>query len=162
MRQNALDYFSPTDWELLVNRSKLLKFKLGEEIIRPGSPIHNLFVIRKGSASVELTGAYSTTVLATLFEGDVCGELAFLGDGISTAAVIARDVEVEAHTFDVHDLQQMCADIPGFGLRLYRFLAQSLAHRVKCTSAELIRALDARVSRGQNTGERNGYIQSQM
>jgi CRP-like cAMP-binding protein len=160
MRQNALDYFSPTDWDLLVSRSELLKFKLGDEIIHPGSPIHNLFVIHKGSASVELCSAYATTVLATLLEGDVCGELAFLGDGISTAAVVAKDVEVEVYTFDVHDLRQMCADIPGFGLRLYRFLAQSLAHRVKCTSAELIRALDARRSQGQNAGEANGNIQS--
>jgi CRP-like cAMP-binding protein len=142
MRQNAVDYFSPSDWALLAARSERMKFSLGEEIIHAGSRLHELFVIRKGSASVEVAGAYSAMVLATLFEGDVCGELAFLSDGISTASVVAKDVEVEVDAFNVYQLRELCEEVPGFGLRLYRFLGTSLAQRVKCTSSELIRALN--------------------
>jgi CRP-like cAMP-binding protein len=36
-------------------------------------------------------------VIATLSAGDVCGEMAFLGDSTATAAVVAKDeVEVDA------------------------------------------------------------------
>lgn len=142
MRQNAMEYLRPTEWALLENRSERMRFKLGEEIIHAGARLHEIFVIRRGSASVELGGAYSSMVMSTLCEGDVCGELAFLSDGISTASVVAKDIEVEVDAFNIYHLRELCEEVPGFGLRLYRFLGGCLAERVKCTSSELIRALN--------------------
>ena len=47
---------------------------------------------------MEVAGANPAMVLATLFEGDVCGELAFLSDGNGFA--VAKDVEVEVDAFN--------------------------------------------------------------
>ena len=144
MRQHALQYLSPNDWTLLSNKAERLKFHLGEEIIRAGSHIDYIYIIRSGSAWVELPTAHATTTLAVLEEGDVCGELAFLGDGTATAAVIAKDVDVEVDAIRVHDLHALCQEMPGFGLRMFHSLAGSLAQRLKNTSAELVRALNAK------------------
>lgn len=145
---------SPDDWRILGNRSERRTFRLGEEIIRPGGFVHHLYIIRQGTVSVELPAAYSTAVLAILKEGDVCGEMAFLGDGIATAAVIAKGVEVGVEAIPVQDLRQLCSDIPGFGFRLYRFLARCLAYRLRSTSAELIRALNLQRANNQGIGPR--------
>src|ERR1700757_684725 len=122
MQQSAFGYLSPDDWKLLSNRSVRLKFRLGEEIIHAGSVVQHLYVIRAGAASVLLPTAYSTTTLAMLSEGDICDEVAFVGDGIATATVIARDMEVDVEAIDISYLNQLCRDIPGFGFRLFRYL----------------------------------------
>jgi CRP-like cAMP-binding protein len=146
MPQTGFGYLMPEDWKLLANRSVRLKFRLGQEIIHAGNFVHHLYIIRTGSASVELPTAYATTTLAVLSEGDICGEGAFAGDGTSTATVVARDIEVEVEAIDVGYVNQLCRDIPGFGFRLFRYLAARLAYGLKSTSAELIRALNARSS----------------
>jgi CRP-like cAMP-binding protein len=147
MRQPSLSYLLPNDWTLLSNKSERLKFRLGEEIIHAGSRLRRIYIIRSGSASVELPTADSTATLAILEEGDVCGEIAFLGDGMATAAVIARDMEVEVDAIPVHDLLALCEEIPGFGFRLFRSLAGILAQRLKHSAAELVRVLNTKVRR---------------
>jgi CRP-like cAMP-binding protein len=144
MRQPSLTYLLPNDWTLLSNKSERLKFRLGEEIIHAGSRLSRIYIIRSGSASVELPTADSTATLAVLEEGDVCGEIAFLGDGMATAAVIARDMEVEVDAIPVHDLLTLCEEIPGFGFRLFRSLAGILAQRLKHSAAELVRVLNTK------------------
>jgi hypothetical protein len=114
MRQPSLSYLLPNDWTLLSSNSERLKFRLGQEIIHAGSRLSRIYIIRRGSASVELPTADSTATLAVLEEGDVCGEIAFLGDGIATAAVIARDMEVEVEAIPVHDLLRLLRRNTGF------------------------------------------------
>jgi CRP-like cAMP-binding protein len=147
MRQPSLSYLLPNDWTLLSNKSERLKFALGEEIIHAGSRLRHIYIIRSGSASVELPTADSTATLAVLEEGDVCGEIAFLGDGIATATVIAREMEVEVDAIPVHDLLRLCQEIPSFGFHLFRSLAGVLAQRLKHSAAELVRVLNTRVRR---------------
>ena len=147
MQQSSFSYLLPNDWTLLSNKSERLKFRLGEEIIHAGSRPNHIYIIRSGTASVELPTAHSTATLAILEEGDVCGEIAFLGDGMATAAVIARDMEVEVDAIPVHDLLTLCEEMPGFGFRLFRSLAGILAQRLKHSAAELVRVLNTQVRR---------------
>jgi CRP-like cAMP-binding protein len=147
MRQHNRGYLSPNDWVLLLNKAQSQTFRLGDEIIRAGSQVEHIYVIRSGSATVELPTARSSAVLAVLEEGEVCGELAFLGNGTANASVIAKDFEVKIDAIAVHDLRNLCQEIPGFGLRLFQSLAGSLARRLKDTSAELVRALNSKEAR---------------
>jgi CRP-like cAMP-binding protein len=94
MQTHMFKFLSPNDWTLLSNKARPLTFRLGEEIIRAGSHVSYVYIIRGGSASVELPAGYLTTTVAVLREGDLCGEQAFLGDGISAASVIAKDNQV--------------------------------------------------------------------
>jgi len=98
------------------------------------------YILRCGSASVELEGTTARAVIATLSAADVCGEMAFLGDSTATAAVVAKD-EVEADAIWADDLRELVAVFPGFGVRFYRSLAVLLAQRLRETSKELLREM---------------------
>ena len=98
------------------------------------------YVLRSGSASVELEGTTSRAVIATLRAGDVFGEMAFLGDSTATAAVVATD-EVDVDAIWANDLRELVTMFPGFGARFYRSLAVILAQRLRETSRELLREM---------------------
>jgi CRP-like cAMP-binding protein len=72
-------------------------------------------------------GTTFTSVIATLVPGDVCSEMAFLGDSRATAAVIAKD-EVEVDVIWADDLRELVSAFPGFGTRFYRSLEPLTSH----------------------------------
>jgi CRP/FNR family transcriptional regulator, cyclic AMP receptor protein len=140
MSRSILQELTPNDWILIESKAKRISFHLGDEIIKEGQRIDYLYVLRRGSASVELVGTTSTAVIATLVSGDVCGEMAFLGDSRATAAVIAKD-EVEVEVIWADNLLELVSAFPGFGSRFYRSLAVILAQRLRQTSKELLREM---------------------
>jgi len=140
MPRSTLQDLTRNDWTLIESKAKRIRFKLGDEIITEGAQIDHLYILRSGPASVELEGTTSRAVIATLSAGDVCGEMAFLGDSTATAAVVAKD-EVEVDAIWADDLRELVAVFPGFGVRFYRSLAVLLAQRLRETSKELLREM---------------------
>ena len=140
MANNRLQFLNANDWVLISAKAKRLTFGLGEEIIKEGAPGDTIYVIRSGEASVELTGAKSRTVVATLQREDICGDMAFLEKSTTTAAVIAKDEQVEVDAIKAEDLRQLFESFPGLGARFYRSLAMVLARRLRETSKQLARA----------------------
>jgi|ERR1022692_4550949 CRP-like cAMP-binding protein len=138
MSQNTLRYLTPNDWILIATRAKQVTFGLGEEIIAEGAPLDSLYIIRSGSAAVELNGAHSKVVLAVLERNDICGEMGFVQEGVASASVVAQ-ADVEADNLSVQDLRQLTDTYPGLAARLYHSLASILAQRLVHTSAELMR-----------------------
>jgi CRP-like cAMP-binding protein len=143
MPRSTLQDLTRNDWILIESRAKRIGFKLGQEIIKEGARIDHLYVLRSGSASVELEGTTSRAVIATLIAGDVCGEMAFLEDSTSTAAVVAKD-DIEVDAIRADELRQLVAAFPGFGARFYRSLAVILAQRLRQTSKELLREMTSK------------------
>src|ERR1022692_2054220 len=110
--RSTLQDLTRNDWTLIESKAKRMSIRLGQEIIREGAQIDHFYILRCGSASVELEGTTSRSVIAcgsasvelegttsrsviaALRAGDVCGEMAFLGDRTATASVVATD-EVE-------------------------------------------------------------------
>jgi CRP-like cAMP-binding protein len=140
MPSSALQDLTRNDWTLIESKAKRINLKLGQEIIKEGARIDHLYVLRRGGASVELEGTTSRVVIATLSAGDICGEMAFLGDSTATAAVVAKD-EVEVDAIWADDLRQLVAVFPGFGTSFYRSLAIILAQRLRQTSKQLLREM---------------------
>ena len=116
-------------------------FTLGEEIIRQGEWGNSIYIIRRGEASVELAGSGSRAILALLKPDDICGEIAFLEHCQATAAVIAREEEVEVDEVDVHELRSLFEAFPGLASRFYLSVAMILAQRLRVTSKELAREM---------------------
>ena len=87
-----------------------------------------------------LTGTNSSASIAILGAGDVCGEIAFLGDRRATASVVAKD-DVEVDMIRAVDLRELIDVFHGFGTRFYRSLSLILAQRLKQTSRELLREM---------------------
>ncbi len=144
MPGNGLQHLSPNDWVLIQAKSQRRKYKLGDEIIRQGARSEAIFIIRRGEASVELAGTGSRTIVATLGPEDVCGEMSFLEQGQATAAVVAKDDEVEADELPSRELRAIFEAFPGLASRFYLSLAVILAQRLKITSKELAREMAMR------------------
>ena len=138
------------DWTLIESKAKRISLKLGQEIIKEGARVDHLYILRRGSASVELEGTTARAVIAILSAGDVCGEMAFLGDSTANAAVVAQD-EVEVDAIWADDLRELVAVFPGFGVRFYRALAVLLAQRLRETSKELPREMTNKSGRQWNS-----------
>ena len=136
---NKLEYLTENDWVLLSSIAQRRKFKLGEEIIREGSAGDTIYFIRSGTASVELVGSKERTPIAVLVEDDVCGEIAFLDGGRTTASVVAKEDEVEVDAISAGDLRQLFETFSGLSARFYRSLAVALARRLRETSRQLAR-----------------------
>jgi extracellular factor (EF) 3-hydroxypalmitic acid methyl ester biosynthesis protein len=141
---NRLEYLTPNDWTLLNAKARRRSFKLGEEIIQEGSFGDSIFVIREGTASVELAGSSSRSIVATLGRDDICGDMAFLERGKTTAAVVAKDVGVEVDEITADDLRDLFEAFPRLAFRFYRSLAVVLARRLHDTSRELAREMALR------------------
>jgi extracellular factor (EF) 3-hydroxypalmitic acid methyl ester biosynthesis protein len=139
MAGNRLQYLSSNDWTLIKAKSARRTYKLGEEIIQQGAKPDSIFIIRRGKASVELAGTNSTAIVAQLGPDDICGDIAFLERGRATAAVIAKDDEVEVDEIKSNELRDVFEAFPRLASRFYLSLAVILARRLKDTSRELAR-----------------------
>jgi len=140
MASNTMQDLTRNDWTLIESKAKRIHVQVGQEIIKEGTRIDHLYVLRSGSVSVELEGTTSRAVIAMLRAGDVFGEMAFLGDSTATAAVVATD-EVDVDAIWANDLRELVTMFPGFGARFYRSLAVILAQRLRETSRELLREM---------------------
>ena len=129
------------DWVLIQARAVRRTFKLGEEIIRPGDWGASIFIIRRGEASVELAGTGSRVIVAALGPEDICGDMAFLEQGKATAAVVAKDPEVEVDEIKAHALQEILEAFPRLASRFYRPPALVLMQRLRAASNELAREM---------------------
>lgn len=107
MTGNRLSYLTADDWVLIQAKAVRRIFKLGDAIIRQGAWGDSLCIIRRGEASVEPAGTGSRSILAWLGPEDVCGEMAFLEQGKTTAAVIAKDEGIEVDVINGHDLREI-------------------------------------------------------
>jgi CRP-like cAMP-binding protein len=144
MTGNGLHYLTANDWVLIQAKAVRRTYKLGDEIIRQGDSLENLYVIRRGEASVELAGTGSRAIVATLRSSDICGDMAFVEQSKATAAVVAKDEEVDVDEINLQELRKILDAFPGLASRFYQSLALLLAQRLKTTSRELAREMSLR------------------
>lgn len=109
-----------------------MKFMPGEVLIQQDSPGGTMYVLDRGNARIEASGS----VLAHIGAGQVCGEIAFLDNGTSSASVIAED-EVEADAINWAELHRIFRMFPHVGARFYQSLAVMLSRRLRETSSKL-------------------------
>lgn len=140
---NRLQFLTANDWQLIAAKARRRNFKLGEEIIRQGSLGERIYIVRKGEASVELAGTSTRSVVATLGPEDICGDMAFLEKGKTTAAVVTKSAEVVVDEINADDLREIFEAFPRMASRFYRSLAVVLARRLRDTSRELSREMAA-------------------
>ena len=131
-----LEYLTSNDWALLRSKARTLSFRPGEIIIAINSRPDALYVLKSGSATIQVTRG---TVLARLSAGDICGEMAFVEDSVASASVIAEK-ETEADALDLALLKETFTSFPHLEARFYKSLALLLSRRLRRTSAELAKS----------------------
>ena len=144
MAGKGLFHLTPNDWVLIRAKTTRRTYKLGEEIIREGDRIDSLYIIRRGEAAVELADSGTRTIVASLEANDICGDMAFVEQSRATAAVVAKDLEVEVEEISANELREILEAFPRLAVRFYQSLALVLADRLKVTSRELAREMRLR------------------
>jgi CRP/FNR family cyclic AMP-dependent transcriptional regulator len=125
--KNRLEYLTQNDWVLIVDRAKRTSFKKGDVLIQAGKQNRMVYWLVKGNARVE-TG--SKAFIAQLEAGEVCGEMAFLENGVASASVTAADA-LEVCAIEWSALTDLFELYPHMGSRFYRSLAVNLSRRMR-------------------------------
>ena len=122
-----LEYVTPNDWTLIVDRAKRVAFKKNDPLIQSGKQQKTVYLLIKGNAKVESS---SKVLIAELEPGEICGEMAFLENGIASASVTAAS-DVEACAIEGAALLDLFELYPHLGSRFYRSLAVNLSRRLR-------------------------------
>lgn len=124
---HRLEFLTQNDWKLIVDRSKRTMFKKGEILTQQGKQTKTVYLLVRGNARVE---AFSKAFIAHIGPGEVCGEMAFLENGVASATVTAEG-EVETCAIDWSVLFDLFELFPHLGSRFYRSLAVNLSRRLR-------------------------------
>ncbi len=125
--KNRLEYLTPNDWQLIVDRSKRTAFNKGDVLIQAGKQNKTVYLLVKGNARVE---ASTKAFIAQLQPGEVCGEMAFLENGVASASVTAAEA-LEVCAIEWSALSDLFELYPHLGSRFYRSLAVNLSRRMR-------------------------------
>lgn len=106
----------------------------GEVVIAPGAPAAALFVVLSGAVHVHAATETQSAPLATLGLGEPVGEMSWLDQAPSMAAVRAA-ADTTLLRVDGAGLSALAEADPSLAMRVYRALARELASRVRDTSA---------------------------
>lgn len=132
-----LEYLTENDWALLRSRSRHMSFRKGQVIIPISARPAALFIMKRGSATVEVTRG---KVIARLVAGDICGEMAFIENSVASANGIA-EIESEADAFDLAQVSEVFSSYPHLEARFYKSVALLLSRRLRRTSSELAKCI---------------------
>lgn len=120
--------------EVLFRHFKEIVLQEGELLIKKGQKNHNVYLIFDGELAVESDG----TQLAVLAEGEICGEMSYLGADVAVSTVRAlktsRILAIEGDVFG-----KLLSD----NREVQAYMAQLLADRLRKTNAALTRDLES-------------------
>lgn len=125
--KNGLVYLTANDWALISDKATRMQFKAGELFVHRGRRTHGVYLIVKGTASVQLSGSGKTRDIGP---GEVCGEISFLDELPATADVAANEA-LGTYYLDRPTLQSLFELFPHLGSRFYRSLASILSRRLR-------------------------------
>jgi len=125
--EHRLEYLTQNDWALLIDRAKKVTFEKEEMLIKKGKQTKVLYLLVRGRAKIE---AEFGVRIAQIGPGQICGEMAFLENGVASATAIAEQ-EVEACAIDWLTLSDLFELYPHLASRFYRSLAVGLSRRLR-------------------------------
>ena len=125
--KSGLAYLTANDWALISDKAARVQFKAGEQFVHRGRRTHGIYILVKGTASVQIAGHANPREIGP---GDVCGEISFLDAQPATADVVAREPAC-AYYLGRSTLQSLFELFPHLGSRFYHSLASILSRRLR-------------------------------
>lgn len=122
----GLQYLTNNDCSLLKDRCERKTFRAGEHLIKEGRPIKVVYLLVDGKVRVD--GPHGA--VAHIGEGDICGEMAFLEEGLPSASATAEE-DVEAFVISWEALGDLFEMFPHLASRFYRSMAMNLSRRLR-------------------------------
>ena len=131
---SRLKYLTSQDYDILLERAVVEAYKPHETILKEGRLSQAIYLIRKGMVRVERAASGRDVAIAFLEPGEVFGEMSFLEQVPTSAAIIAQE-NVEVCLLDRQNLYSLLASLPGLSERFYQSLAHNLSTRLRQTSS---------------------------
>lgn len=132
----SLNQFKESELRLLLQKSKIQKYRQGERIIKEGSSGAWVYILVYGRIDIVKNGRIITT---TDRRGELIGEIGAIDGAVRSASVMATEDTVCLAT-DTRQITRMSGnDRLAFGYILYRVFAETLAERLRVTTRELIK-----------------------
>lgn len=124
--KNGLVYLTANDWALVADKASRRQFKIGEHLVQRGRRTHGVYLLLKGTASVDIPRGAARSI----GPGEACGEISFLDELPATANVVANE-PIEAFYLERPALQSLFELFPHLGSRFYHSLAAILSRRLR-------------------------------
>lgn len=124
------------DWAVLLNssagKSYLLSFTKGDTIIHEGMRHNMICQISKGKCNIEkvLPGDEKPTIISTIREGEIIGEVTFLRETVASASVVAKK-NCEVYMIDGQYVKSLAGSHPALVARLYHYICTVLSARIQ-------------------------------
>ncbi len=132
----SLNQFKESELRVLLQKSKIQKYRQGERIIKEGSSGAWVYILVYGRIDIVKNGRIITT---TDRRGELIGEIGAIDGAVRSASVMATEDTVCLAT-DTRQITRMSGDDRlAFGYILYRVFAETLAERLRVTTRELIK-----------------------
>lgn len=123
---DRLEFLTPNDWVLIIDKCNRVGFKKGDVLIRQGTRAQSIYVLLDGRVSISVSG----TKVAEIGPGEICGEMAFLENSLASATVtVERDLQ--AYAIDWAGLTDLFELFPHLAYRFYKSLAVKLSRRLR-------------------------------
>lgn len=128
-----LNEFTDEDVEWLIKKGSKAHLKAGQVLIQEGANVSALYIVLEGLLGVYVHGTHK---IADLRAGEMVGEISFVDNHPTTAAVKAER-ETTVFTIEDQTLYQRFEEDSEFAARFYRAVATFLAYRLRDTTTQL-------------------------
>jgi CRP-like cAMP-binding protein len=125
--KNRLEYVTPNDWALILDKATHRSFAQGSQLIELNKQNPNILFVAKGAASIVSSSGWQ---IASVRAGEILGEMAFL-EGSKPSATVVADEDTEVYSISWAVLHELFNLFPHLGSRFYRSVAVSLSRRLR-------------------------------
>ena len=136
MAKCTFPFLDRAEAKAMLAASSLRRLESEEVVFDQGVPMRAIFVIERGSLRVERMDNGAAIPLATMYEGELFGEMSFV-DGQPTSARVVAAEPAEVRIIEPELITQMSAQKADFEARLYRSIAAMLAQRLRLREMHL-------------------------
>ena len=133
---SKLKYLTTEDYDILLEKAQIATYEQHEVILKEGRLSEAIYIVRKGLVRVERAASGRDVAIAFLEPGEIFGEMSFLEQVPTSAAVIAQD-DVEVSMLNQQNLYSLLTSVPGLSNRFYQSLAHNLSGRLRQTSSQV-------------------------
>ncbi len=124
---------SEEDWGRVLKLVETRQFRSGENLIKVGDKDDSFYILTSGEVEVVIDGVDGETVLATISEGSVFGEISFFDRAPRSATIRAR-VQGSAVRVTRENFETLAAWEPAIARQLLFDLGRILSMRLRWTT----------------------------
>lgn len=123
---DRLEFLTANDWILIIDKCRRVTLKKDDMLIKQGKREQTVYVLLEGRVNITVSG----TPVASIGPGEICGEMAYLENGLASASATV-DQEGQAYAIDWAVLTDLFELFPHLAYRFYRSLAVKLSRRLR-------------------------------